>query len=118
MMVKLSMSTDIIIETSWEGSTPLKSSSLHVMGGHPWSDANRIDLVHRAQMLLPGVVRATSSSESTSYGVYHFGPSFFGHLLEGCPSSCGVPIIDRPRSSSGVCGLSFWMFLPYAGNAS
>ena len=32
-MVKLSMSTDITIGSSWEGSIPLKSLSVNVMGG-------------------------------------------------------------------------------------
>ena len=45
--------------------------------GHPWSDDNRVYLMHCAKVFLPCIFRVTPSSKSSNNCVYHFPIAMF-----------------------------------------
>ena len=115
-MVKLFMSTDITIESSWEGSTPLKSLSVNVIGGILGWPRSWLDV-------LPA---NASSWRCSNYPLKQIlqlwclwpRGSSFSHLLEGRPSSCDVHVVDRLPLLLEECDPFSLTFLPDVGIVS
>ena len=95
LMVKLSMSTDITIGSSWEGSIPLKSLSVNVMGG----------ILGRMDTKFTCAVGTSASSKPVGDGVYDLATS--SGIVSGGSSllSCRSQRWSSSRGPRGVWSL-------------